>query len=119
MCLSWCRDHSTQVVWQHCEDQYQHSQALPQARHASAGSRQDEQQVRITPHLPLQCPEQWDGCQPSLLLVAGVSLKTIQARLGHQDFGTTANTYSHLLEGAQAEAVAKVDELMSRMKNRG
>ena len=50
--------------------------------------------------------------------IRGVSLKTIQARLGHQDFGTTANTYSHLLEGAQAEAVAKVDELMSRVKNR-
>ena len=55
----------------------------------------------------------------SLLLAAGVSLKTIQARLGHQDFGTTANTYSHLLAGAQAEAVAKVDELMSRVKKRG
>ncbi|MEY2726657.1 MAG: hypothetical protein RLZZ458_2524, partial [Planctomycetota bacterium] len=53
------------------------------------------------------------------LLAAGVSLKTIQARLGHQDFGSTANTYSHLLEGAQAEAVAKVDELMSRVKKRG
>lgn len=56
--------------------------------------------------------------QASLMLAAGVSLKTIQARLGHQDFGTTANTYSHLLAGAQAEAVAKVDELMSRVKNR-
>ena len=54
----------------------------------------------------------------SWLLATGVSLKTIQARLGHQDFGTTANTYSHILEGAQAEAVAKVDELMSRVKNR-
>jgi integrase len=57
--------------------------------------------------------------QASLMLAAGVSLKTIQARLGHQDFGTTANTYSHLLAGAQAEAVAKVDELMSRVKKRG
>jgi hypothetical protein len=38
---------------------------------------------------------------------------------GHQDFGTTASTCSQLPEGAQAEAVAKVDELMSRVKNRG
>jgi hypothetical protein len=38
---------------------------------------------------------------------------------GHQDFGTTANTYSHLLEGAQAQAVAKVDELLGRVKKRG
>jgi hypothetical protein len=38
---------------------------------------------------------------------------------GHQDFGTTASTCSQLPEGAQSEAVAKVDELMSRVKNRG
>jgi site-specific recombinase XerD len=35
----------------------------------------------------------------SYLLAAGVSLKTIPARLGHQDFGTTANTCSRRLEG--------------------
>jgi integrase len=50
--------------------------------------------------------------QASLMLAAGVDLKVIQKRLGHQDFSTTANTYSHLLQGAQDDAVAKVDELL-------
>lgn len=52
--------------------------------------------------------------QASLMLAAGVDLKVIQKRLGHRDFATTANTYSHLLQGAQTEAVQKVDELLSR-----
>ena len=38
---------------------------------------------------------------------------------GHQDFGATASTYFHLLEGAQAEAMAKVDELLGRVKKCG
>lgn len=50
--------------------------------------------------------------QASLLLAAGVDLKVIQKRLGHRDFSTTANTYSHLLQGAQNEAVAKMSAMM-------
>lgn len=50
--------------------------------------------------------------QASLMLAAGVDLKVIQKRLGHKDFATTANTYSHLLQGAQDEAVSKVDAMM-------
>jgi len=50
--------------------------------------------------------------QASLLLAAGVDLKVIQKRLGHRDFATTANIYSHLLQGAQDEAVSKVDAMM-------
>ena len=52
--------------------------------------------------------------QASLMLAAGVDLKVIQKRLGHRDFATTANTYSHLLQNAQNEAVELVDALMSR-----
>ncbi|MFO1007335.1 MAG: site-specific integrase [Planctomycetaceae bacterium] len=51
--------------------------------------------------------------QASLMLAAGVDLKVIQKRLGHQDFATTANTYSHLLQNAQIEAVAKMDAMLS------
>jgi site-specific recombinase XerD len=59
------------------------------------------------------------------MLAAGVDMKTIQKRLGHRDFATTANVYSHLLANAQADAVgrvdavAKVDELLSRAGKRG
>jgi hypothetical protein len=52
--------------------------------------------------------------QASLMLAAGVDLKVIQKRLGHQDFSTTANTYSHLLQNAENEAVSRVDDLMSK-----
>ena len=52
--------------------------------------------------------------QASLMLAAGVDLKVIQKRLGHRDFATTANTYSHLLQNAQNEAVDLVDAMMSR-----
>jgi len=50
--------------------------------------------------------------QASLLLAAGVDLKVIQKRLGHRDFATTANTYSHLLQNAQNEAVDKLSAMM-------
>ena len=50
--------------------------------------------------------------QASLMLAAGVDLKIIQKRLGHRDFATTANIYSHLLQNAQSEAVDKVDQLL-------
>jgi integrase len=52
--------------------------------------------------------------QASLLLAAGVDLKVIQKRLGHRDFATTANTYSHLLQGAQDDAVLKMAEMMRK-----
>ena len=52
--------------------------------------------------------------QASLMLAAGVDLKLIQKRLGHRDFSTTANTYSHLLQNAENEAVSRVDDLMSK-----
>jgi integrase len=52
--------------------------------------------------------------QASLMLAAGVDLKVIQKRLGHRDFSTTANTYSHLLQNAENEAVSRVDDLMSK-----
>jgi hypothetical protein len=52
--------------------------------------------------------------QASLMLASGVDLKVIQARLGHRDFATTANTYSHLLQNAQNEAVEKMAAMMKR-----
>ena len=50
--------------------------------------------------------------QASLMLAAGVDLKVIQKRLGHRDFATTANTYSHLLQNAENEAVEKMAAMM-------
>ncbi len=52
--------------------------------------------------------------QASLLLYSGADMKVIQARLGHSKYETTANLYTHLLQGAQAEATSKLDEMMTR-----
>lgn len=51
--------------------------------------------------------------QASLMLAAGVPMKVVQERLGHSDYSLTANTYSHLLQGAQADAAEKVDRLFT------
>ena len=52
--------------------------------------------------------------QASLMLAAGIDLKVVQVRLGHRDFATTANVYSHLLQGVQGEATTRVDDLLKR-----
>ena len=38
--------------------------------------------------------------QASLMIAAGVPMKVIQKRFGHSDYTLTANTYSHLMQGA-------------------
>ncbi len=49
----------------------------------------------------------------SLLLANGVSLKEIQEWLGHSDYGTTANIYSHLDYSAKVNSAAKIAEKLS------
>lgn len=49
----------------------------------------------------------------SLLLKNGVSMKEIQAWLGHSDFSTTANTYAHLDTTAKNTSAAKMDKAIS------
>ena len=53
---------------------------------------------------------------PSLMLYAGVDMKAIQERLGHADFGTTANMYAHLMQDSQANATDKLSILMGKSK---
>ena len=48
----------------------------------------------------------------SLMIAAGIHLKVIQERLGHSTFQLTADTYSHLLQGAQADAANRVGDLV-------
>jgi len=45
-----------------------------------------------------------------------VDLKTIQGRLGHADFGTTANIYAHLADSLQQEAADKINEILKIKK---
>lgn len=47
----------------------------------------------------------------SYALSQGVPVRDVQGIVGHADFRTTANTYGHLMEGAQVEAAKKINKL--------
>lgn len=49
----------------------------------------------------------------SLAIAAGVHLKIVQERLGHSTFQLTADTYSHLLKGADADAAERIGGLVA------
>lgn len=49
----------------------------------------------------------------SLLLANGISLKEIQDWLGHSDYSTTANIYSHLEYGAKLKSAGKISETLN------
>ena len=48
----------------------------------------------------------------SLLLAAGVSMKEVQAILGHANYAITADIYSHILPEAKVEAMRKLGEAL-------
>lgn len=50
----------------------------------------------------------------TLLLAQGVDPRTIMETLGHSQISLTLNTYTHVLPPLQAEAAAKLDEILSR-----
>ena len=48
----------------------------------------------------------------SALLVEGVSMKAVQELLGHSDFSTTANIYSHVTDEAKTQALNKISNTL-------
>ncbi|NLE95577.1 MAG: site-specific integrase [Dehalococcoidia bacterium] len=48
----------------------------------------------------------------TMLLKQNVHPKVVQARLGHSTISVTLDTYSHLLQGMQAEAIKDFDQLV-------
>ena len=52
------------------------------------------------------------------MLKAGVHPKIAQERLGHSSVGVTIDLYSHVLPGMQAEAVNRIDAVLSDAINR-
>lgn len=48
----------------------------------------------------------------SALLAEGVSMKAVQELLGHSDFSTTANIYSHVTDEAKTKAFNKISETL-------
>lgn len=53
----------------------------------------------------------------TLLLAKGVNIKVIQERLGHADVNLTLSTYSHVLEGMQAQASDEFADMFYRRKS--
>lgn len=49
----------------------------------------------------------------TLLLAAGVSIKTVSERLGHEDITTTLKTYVHLMPGDQERATEAMGDILS------
>jgi integrase len=49
----------------------------------------------------------------SILLALGENPKVVQERLGHRDVGLTLNTYSHLVEGMQEQATARMAQALA------
>lgn len=47
----------------------------------------------------------------TLLLEQGIHPKVVQERLGHSQISVTLDTYSHVMEGMQQEAAAKLDTM--------
>ncbi len=54
----------------------------------------------------------------TLMLTKGISPKVAQVRLGHSDFSTTMNIYSHVLKSMETEAAEKIDDAIFK-NNRG
>ena len=52
------------------------------------------------------------------MLKAGIHPKIAQERLGHSSVGVTIDLYSHVLPGMQAEAVNRIDAVLSDAINR-
>lgn len=50
----------------------------------------------------------------SLLLANGVNMKEIQAYLGHSNWNTTANTYSHLESSTKEKSVNVIASVLSQ-----
>ena len=48
----------------------------------------------------------------SIMLSQGISPKVAQQRLGHSDFSTTMNIYSHVMKSVENEAAQKLDDVL-------
>lgn len=58
------------------------------------------------------------GCA-TLLLASGENMKVIQERLGHADVHLTLSTYSHVLDGMQAQASDKLETMFYQNRKAG
>ena len=48
----------------------------------------------------------------TLMLAKGIATKTAQKRLGHSDFSTTMDTYSHVLDSVAKDAANTIEDVL-------
>ena len=55
----------------------------------------------------------------TLLIAAGVNLRTVSGRLGHSRAATTANIYAHAIQSADAAAAEAIDDVLAPKPKKG
>ena len=55
----------------------------------------------------------------TLLIAAGINLRTVSGRLGHSRAATTANIYAHAIQSADAAAADAIDDVLSPKPKKG
>lgn len=55
----------------------------------------------------------------TLLIAAGINLRTVSGRLGHSRAATTANIYAHAIQSADAAAADTIDDVLSPKPKKG
>jgi integrase len=63
--------------------------------------------------LPRQRFQDLRHCSASLLLHAGVDMRTIMGRLGHSQLSLIMNTYAHLSPELERNAAAALDRVLT------
>jgi integrase len=67
------------------------------------------------PHIPLHSMRHTSA---TLLIAEGVDLREVSGRLGHADTSTTGNIYAHFLKSADRAAADKMENLITRNRNK-
>jgi integrase len=67
------------------------------------------------PHIPLHSMRHTSA---TLLIAEGVDLREVSGRLGHADMSTTGNIYAHFLKSADRAAADKMENLITRARNK-
>lgn len=69
--------------------------------------------IRKRAGLPWVLPYTFRHTMASLLIRAGVPIKVVSERLGHEDVATTLRTYAHVMEGDQEKAAAEMERILN------
>jgi len=64
-------------------------------------------------NLPYFTPHSLRHTNISLMIAAGVDIKTVSSRAGHANITTTGNIYTHQIQSANAKAAEKIGNILN------